>query len=166
MNFTRSLTISFLLVSILLVSCKNDSLTKVQHNLEIQKIEIAKEPKSTAKGITLQPVKAVTYQSTSLRIPFEGAEALHTPKEATPSLSTYPLNVLRFVGTIMEDKGTWAVIATPDDHVYRVTLGDKISDNQNVIISIHQDQIELLEQEKNKAGSIKQRIVVLKMKDR
>lgn len=67
---------------------------------------------------------------------------LHRHKEA---LESFPLDGLKFVGT-MERKGhEWAIVSAPDKLVYRVKVGNHIGQNYGEIKKITEDKISIRE---------------------
>mgnify|MGYP002712004664 CR=1 FL=1 len=67
---------------------------------------------------------------------------LHRHKEA---LESFPLDGLKFVGT-MERKGQeWAIISAPDKLVYRVKTGNYVGQNYGEIMQITEDKISIRE---------------------
>lgn len=60
-------------------------------------------------------------------------------------LESYPLDGLKFVGTLDRGKQKWALISAPDRIVYRVTVGNHLGQSDGRIVSIGDDRVTLIE---------------------
>ena len=58
------------------------------------------------------------------------------PPEHREALESYPLDALKLVGTIERHGRRWALIATPDNTVHRVTVGNRLGENFGVIATV------------------------------
>lgn len=109
-----------------------------------------------------QPYQAYTYDAGQLRSPFIPAAApnsnvrpnLHRKKEF---LEQFPLDSLKFVGTIDFEGLTYALIQDPNGMVHRVTAGNYMGQNNGRITAIGSDAIRLEEIVPNGRGGWQQR---------
>jgi type IV pilus assembly protein PilP len=95
----------------------------------------------------LTPPAAITYTADQLRQPFvQTQSASQQVKNTSNPLQAYPLNVLRFVGTMGNAASMKAYVATPDGLIFEVQVGDVLGDHKGKIISINQDQVNVREE--------------------
>lgn len=66
----------------------------------------------------------------------------HRPRQP---LEVFPFNSLRMVGTINENTITWALIAAPDEAIYRVKIGNYLGRNFGKITEITTKSIKVVE---------------------
>jgi type IV pilus assembly protein PilP len=107
----------------------------------------------------IKPHETFKYTDSNLRDPFapiafnqpakSGKQAAsgprpdkNRPKEA---LEAFPLDSLRMVGTLEQGDTTWALIATKDGTIHRVTVGNYMGQNDGKIIRITENKVELME---------------------
>lgn len=116
--------------------------------------------------------ESVKVESGSRRSPFAIVETLSADKKnkrgevmADNPLLTYPLDVLRFVGTVTRKGETVAIISTPDNKIYQVKSGDVIGDRDSTIVSIDSDRINLEEQYSENGGQPMKRVITLQLKE-
>lgn len=64
------------------------------------------------------------------------------PKEA---LEDYPLDSLSYVGTLAQQRDSWALIRDPDGTVHRVSTGNYLGQNHGRIVAITPQEIRLRE---------------------
>jgi type IV pilus assembly protein PilP len=60
-------------------------------------------------------------------------------------LEAYPLNSLKFVGTLEQAHDLWALIEGPGKDIRHVRVGDYMGQNNGRIVSIKSDSIQLIE---------------------
>jgi len=60
-------------------------------------------------------------------------------------LEAFPLENLKMVGTLQQQKAMYALIKTPDNNLYRVTSGDYIGQNFGRITDINETAVKLKE---------------------
>jgi type IV pilus assembly protein PilP len=60
-------------------------------------------------------------------------------------LEAFPLENLKMVGTLQQQKNMYALIKTPDNNLYRVASGDYIGQNFGRIIDINETAVKLKE---------------------
>lgn len=68
-------------------------------------------------------------------------------------LETYPLDTLRMVGTLRNDKGFWGLVRAKDGTIHRVQVGHHMGQNYGKILRILDDKIELMEIVPDKPGT-------------
>ena|SRR5579872_6635310 len=64
------------------------------------------------------------------------------------TLTKYPLSALSMAGIINKNNQTWALVKTPDQHVYPVTVGGYIGLGGGKVVHIAARQV-IVQQEKN-----------------
>lgn len=101
---------------------------------------------STLRVATPIPPVQVKYEAASRRSPFETmASATTKNRVITNPLQTYPLDVLRFVGTVTQNAKTAAYIAAPDNRIYQVKVGDLIGEHDSKVLSIDPEKVTLMD---------------------
>ncbi|KTD06171.1 Tfp pilus assembly protein PilP [Legionella gratiana] len=60
-------------------------------------------------------------------------------------LEAYPLDALKFVGTLKQDNEIWALIKLPNMGITSVRIGDYMGQNYGRIVLIKNDSMELIE---------------------
>lgn len=118
-----------------------------------------------AEGELTGPTPA-SYHPDAIRTPFMSSANIQVGKGgASNPLLTYPITMLRFVGTVTQNKQTYAFVATPEGLVYQVKQGDVLGDHGGKIESIGPDRIKLTEivTEKGKAATSK--VVTLELRE-
>lgn len=144
--------IILVLTVLLLCSCESNSpknelqryLAKVKSDAANQKDESLD---NTLRVATPIPPTAVKYQAMAKRSPFEKIESAAVKQNhiITSPLQGYPLDVLRFVGTVTQNSVTAAFVAAPDNRIYQIKVGDLISDHFSKVLTIDAHQITLLD---------------------
>ncbi len=105
---------------------------------------------------TFQPYKNFTYSASELRDPFEAAfeedrsETVNTGIRPNASrvkdpLESYPLDTLRMVGILIQNKTTWGLVKDPNNIVHTVQSGEHAGQNAGEIIAITEKQIDIIE---------------------
>jgi len=64
------------------------------------------------------------------------------PKEA---LEAYPLESLKYVGSLSKSKSTYALIKTPDNTIQQVKLGNYLGPNFGLITAINENAVDIKE---------------------
>ena len=67
-------------------------------------------------------------------------------------LDFWPVARLNLVGIVQQEKRALAIVADPNDDIYKVVAGDKIGREQRIVAVLGQGEI-ILEKEKNQASS-------------
>ena len=68
-------------------------------------------------------------------------------------LENYPLDALKMVGTLFRENETRVIIQTPEGAVQTAEVGNYLGQNYGRIVSINENEILLLEQILNSAGT-------------
>lgn len=114
---------------------------------------------------TIVPVEPFAYSAADLPDPFD-IENL-TPKAVQAAVSgdgpdinrrrepleNYPLDALKMVGTLFRENETRVIIQTPEGAVQTAEVGNYLGQNYGRIVSINENEILLLEQILNSAGT-------------
>ncbi len=108
---------------------------------------------------TFEPYKNFTYSAENLRDPFEAS--FEAESEATTSsksnglrpsasrpkepLESFPLDTLRMVGILIQNKNTWGLVTDPNNVVHRVQAGSYVGQNEGQITAVTEKQIDITE---------------------
>lgn len=169
MNYTRKtgLLACYVMATLTLSACDGSQPFK---DLQAY-IESLKQPNTAAesgKDAVKQkdvPV-SVKYEEIKRRSPFEVMEVAQTKgKDTSNPLQAYPLDVLRFVGTVTQNGDTIAFISAPDNKIYQIKAGDIIGDHDSEVIKIEPDRISLTEQYSENGNTAMKRVVTLQLKE-
>jgi type IV pilus assembly protein PilP len=87
---------------------------------------------------------------------------LNRPKE---TLESYPLEGLKMVGTLQQNKATYALIKTPDNALYRVKPGNYMGQNFGLITKITDTEITLKEIVQDSAGDWTEKMSALPLQE-
>jgi len=131
----------------LLSSCGNNKQMK-DLQAYISKLKQATPVSQTvsASRMPSMPV-AIKYSGNSWRAPFSGTGAVPSQaKSISNPLQGFPLTMLRFIGTLSQDKGIFAYVLAPDNRIYQVQMGDFIGDHHERVAHIYPDRLEVKEQ--------------------
>ncbi len=107
--------------------------------------------------------ESYTYQAQDLRDPFTPFTEAPSEEMAQPgitpdinrkreALESFPLDSLKFVGTIEKDGKTWGLITAPDKAIYRVQVGNHMGKNYGEIMALSESTILLKEIIPNGSG--------------
>ncbi len=150
-----SLYVIFLIV---LISCENNSLYDLTHYIE----QIKSEQKGTIKPLPeVKPIKSYLFDPKGLRNPFipfaafkalKPAQAQDNKNNIKPDMSrpkevleSFPLEILKMVGTIKFKSNLWALIKAEDKLIYKVHIGNYLGKDYGKINQISINKIELTE---------------------
>lgn len=67
-------------------------------------------------------------------------------------LEAYPLENLKMVGTLQQNRITYALIKTPDKNLYRVKMGNYVGQNFGIITGVTETEVKLTEIVQDSAG--------------
>jgi Tfp pilus assembly protein PilP len=156
-----------LMSTMLLASCDNDRhIHDLKKYVDDQRKTSAKNQKLSA-ATQLHFPTAAAYQS-GARSPFEEATYSSAASKLHP-LQSYPLNNLKFKGTVAQKDSILAFILAPDNKLYQVTTGDIIGDHYGKITHIYPDHLEIEEQVQqvsdNGSQTATTRLVTLQLKE-
>jgi type IV pilus assembly protein PilP len=120
----------------------------------------------------VKPYEPFTYDAYNLVDPFKPRK-IEPPKTATGGgiqpdltrrkepLEAYPLENLRMVGTLQQNKATYALIKSPDNNLFRVKSGNYVGQNFGLIMEISESTIKLKEIVQDSGGDWTERISTL-----
>jgi type IV pilus assembly protein PilP len=120
----------------------------------------------------VKPYEPYTYNAYDLVDPFKPRK-IEPPKGAgaggiAPDLNrrrepleAYPLENLRMVGTLEQNKRMYALVRAPDNTLYRVTSGNYLGQNFGRIVGISESQVKLKEIVQDSAGNWEEKEQVL-----
>jgi type IV pilus assembly protein PilP len=125
----------------------------------------------------VKPYEPVAYNAFNLVDPFRPRQI--TPPKAVPGtgglqpdltrrkepLEAYPLENLRMVGTLEQNKIMHALVRTPDNNLFRVRAGNYMGQDFGRITAISQDAIVLKEIVQDGAGNWEERDQALQLQE-
>jgi type IV pilus assembly protein PilP len=79
------------------------------------------------------------------------------------SLEGFPLDTLKYVGSLERDGKLWAIIISPDTLIHKIQVGNYIGQNYGKIINISDSQIEISELVSNGIGGWIERLAGLSL---
>ena len=124
----------------------------------------------------VKPYEPFTYDAYDLVDPFKPRK-IEPPKSAAGGgiqpdltrrkepLEAYPLENLRMVGTLQQNKATFALVKSPDNNLFRVKLGNYMGQNFGLITEISESTIKLKEIVQDSGGDWTERISTLTLID-
>lgn len=149
---------------LLLFACdKNEHYQKLQNDIDQLKHSVAKN-KIKNNQVSIQFPEPAIYKGDTLRAPFEDAQGFGGKGIQINPLLTYPLIMLRLLGTVTQDDVCFAYILAPDNKTYQVKIGNNIGDHNGKISHIYPDRIEIMEQD-SEDGSVSKHLDVMKLKE-
>ncbi|HAT1792750.1 TPA: pilus assembly protein PilP [Legionella pneumophila] len=146
-TFRKSLLTGLLVL--LLSACSGDSSDLVKYINEVK----------SRPGRPIEPIPKFAPlpifrfpENDNRRNPFKPIDQkkrndIYAPDKKRPKqpLESFPLDALKFVGTLKKDNEIWALIKQPDGQISRVRVGDYMGQNYGRIILIKNDLIKLEE---------------------
>lgn len=120
----------------------------------------------------VKPYEPFTYDAYNLIDPFKPRK-IEPPKSATGGgiqpdqtrrkepLEAYPLENLRMVGTLQQNKQTYALVKSPDNNLFRVKSGNYLGQNFGLITDISESTIKLKEIVQDSGGDWTERVSTL-----
>jgi type IV pilus assembly protein PilP len=165
MSYKRQFLIS--LFSLLLVACSDD-------NSDLRRyIQQVKQRKTrTIDPIpTFAPLPEFKFsENVNRRNPFKATDQKKTADLYAPDqhrmkqvLEAYPLDALKFVGTLTQDNQIWGLIKQPESQIARVHVGDYMGQNYGRIILIKNNLIKLDETIKGSLGRWEKHLTTLEL---
>lgn len=102
------------------------------------------------------PYQSFTYHSDVLRDPFISQQQSQTRKSTTSGitpdsqrrkepLEQFPLDTLKMVGILEQNKTNWGLIQAPDGTIHKVLAGNHLGENDGKIISVSEQKISIKE---------------------
>ena len=120
----------------------------------------------------VKPYEPFTYDAYNLVDPFKPRK-IEPPKSAAGGgiqpdlarrkepLEAYPLENLRMVGTLQQNKQTYALVKSPDNNLFRVKSGNYLGQNFGLITDISESTIKLKEIVQDSGGDWTERVSTL-----
>lgn len=120
----------------------------------------------------VKPYEPFTYDAYNLIDPFKPRK-IEPPKTAAGGgiqpdlarrkepLEAYPLENLRMVGTLQQNKQTYALVKSPDNNLFRVKSGNYLGQNFGLITVISESTIKLKEIVQDSGGDWTERVSTL-----
>jgi len=150
------LAVAVLLLATLLGACSSAEHEDLESYVRDVK---SRPPGRIAPMPEFETYETYSYQSKDLRNPFQPREeamlsqanqqkgaGLHPDfsrhKEA---LENFPLDGLKFVGTLENQSEVWAIVKAPDNLVYRAKAGNHMGQNYGEVVSVDETRIQLVE---------------------
>jgi len=159
-------------VLLLLVACSGDQHEDLTSYID----EVQSRKQGRIKGLPeIKPYESFIYDPSSLRDPFspfvaEEEQVAIVDDGLRPdsnrkreALEQFPLDSLVFVGNLERNGKRWALIAAPDDTVYRIQPGNHLGQNFGEILSISETTVSIKEIIPNGTGGWVDREVSLQL---
>lgn len=120
----------------------------------------------------VKPYEPFTYAAFDVIDPFKPRK-IEPPKTAAGGgiqpdlarrkepLESYPLENLRMVGTLQQNKQTYALVKSPDNNLFRVKSGNYLGQNFGLITTISESTIKLKEIVQDSGGDWTERVSTL-----
>ena len=121
----------------------------------------------------IQPYETYLYKANDRRDPFTDTVATDETTVASTddsirpptnhrkeALEAYPLDSLRMVGTLQRGDTLWAIVKiqnNPDGGIHRIVTGNYLGQNYGRVISVSEEQINLIEVIPNGLGGWRER---------
>ncbi len=156
MRSLRPCILPAILVPLLLTACSGDNLDDLRTYAQEVK---ARKHGSIEPLPEIKPHETFLYQASDLRDPFEPAPFAVAATAATAGanglrpdmnrrrepLEEFPLDTLRMVGTLDRKQERWGLVQAKDGTVHRVKTGNYIGQNYGKIVTISEQEIDLVE---------------------
>jgi type IV pilus assembly protein PilP len=117
----------------------------------------------------VKPYEPFPYDAYALFDPFKPRK-IEPPKNGAGSgiqpnltrrkepLEAYPIENLRMVGTLQQNKATYALVKSPDNNLFRVKSGNYVGQNFGLVTDISESAIKLKEIIQDSGGDWTERI--------
>ena len=124
----------------------------------------------------VKPYEPFAYDAYNLVDPFKPRK-IEPPKTAggggiqpdltrrKEPLEAYPLENLRMVGTLQQNKSNFALVKTPDNNLFRVKVGNYLGQNFGLITEISESTIKLKELVQDSSGDWTERVSTMTLID-
>lgn len=125
----------------------------------------------------VKPYEPFTYAATDLPDPFKPRKLTPPPGEGKGGgiqpprdhvkqiLENYPLEGLKMVGTLQQNKMIFALVKTPDNNLYRVKQGNYMGQNFGIVTQVTDTEIKLTEIVQDSGGDWTERATILEMSE-
>lgn len=120
----------------------------------------------------VKPYEPIAYNAFDLSDPFKPRKAVQARgsgglapdmNRRREALEAYPLDNLRMVGTLEQNRGVFALVRTPDNNLYRVSQGNYMGQNFGFITQITDSSVTLKEIVPDGAGDWSERVSTLQL---
>ncbi len=141
--------ISTVLLSLLLSACADDKSELYRYINDIK----TRPSRAIEKIPQFSPLPNYKFpDNDNRRSPFKPVDVKKRNDAFAPDskrlkqpLEAFPLDALKFVGTLKERDQVWGLIKQPDQQIIRVKLGDYMGQNYGKVIEIKNDHIKVEE---------------------
>lgn len=112
----------------------------------------------------VKPYEPFNYSATDLPDPFKPRKLAPGPASGKgggvepprdhikQALENFPLESLKMVGTLQQNKLTYALVKTPDNNLYQVKIGNYMGQNFGIVTLITDSEIKLTELVQDSGG--------------
>lgn len=165
-SFGRRRRLAMIYCSLLLLNgCGGDDFSDINKYIQ----EVKAKPRGAIDPLPeTKVVETFVFKPDGLRDPFRQIEK--TIDESNVDLSgvsgikpdterrkeeleAYPLDSLRMMGTLRDQKGLWGLVKAKDGTIHSVQVGNHMGQNYGKIVRILEDKIELMEIVPDKPGT-------------
>ncbi len=164
------------LVLLSLAGCANQDMSDLRSYVE----EVKKRPPTPIEPIPqIKQAETYLYVGGNRRNPFvptedtsdvmvadAGTGPRPDPNRRKEELESYPLDALKMVGTLDQNKDVWALVQSPDGTIHRVRTGNYLGQNDGRIVSIEEEKINIVELIPNGSGGYLERQASLTLGER
>lgn len=148
----------------ILLSCSSEE-NKLKNYVRNLKTSILQSyGKKEPPPLDLKMPEPISYTSQKGRSPFNPETTELTNKLASPLL-IYPVSMLKFVGTVLENGKESAYVIAPDTKLYQIREGDKVGIRNGIVKTITYDQVVILEKNPEVTDKGATQIVTLQLKE-
>jgi len=165
-SFNRRRQFALIYCSLLLASgCGGDDFSDINKYIQ----EVKARPRGAIEPLPeTKVVETFVFKPDGLRDPFRqieksidennvdlsGVSGIKPDTERRKEeLEAYPLDSLRMMGTLRDQKGLWGLVKAKDGTIHSVQVGNHMGQNYGKIVRILEDKIELMEIVPDKPGS-------------
>jgi type IV pilus assembly protein PilP len=128
----------------------------------------------------LKPYETFAYTANALRNPFQPPDPAEPEIEPNGSpgagihpdfsrpkepLEQFPLDTLRMVGTLEQNRVMWALISAADGTLYRVCSGNYLGQNHGKIVNVTELQVQLSELVPNSKGGWQEQLAAIELSE-
>lgn len=121
----------------------------------------------------IKPYQAFSYEAFDLPDPFKprkltgkGGGGLQPDfNRRKELLEAYPLETMKMVGTLQQDKAIFALVKTPDNLLYRVGPGNYMGQSFGVVTAVTETEIKLKETVQDSMGDWTERESILQLQE-
>ena len=156
----------------LLSACANDDLDDVKRFTQTTGEELRGKVEPLPE---VKPYEGFTYNAYDIPDPFKPRKLQPAAGSGTgiqpdlnrrkEPLEAYPLENLKMVGTLRQDKTIYALIKTPDNNLYRIKAGNYLGQNFGMATSITDTEIKLNEIIQDGSGEWSERQSTLQLQE-